>query len=127
MRGCGMLLTGVGALLDQGHGIHQWYGYQTQRHVDELREKGAVGSVCAQYYDIDGRLVPSEWNSKCLAMPLEDVRRNEMTIGIASGELKAKPILGALRGGLLNVLVTDADTATKVLELQEKIERGESV
>lgn len=123
MRGCGMLLTGVGALQDLGKGVHHLYGYQTQRHVEELRAGGAVGSVCAQYFDIDGKPVESEWNSKCVAMPLEDVRTNSMTIGIATGEAKIMPILGALRGSILNVLITDASTASGVLEAQEELSR----
>ena len=120
MRSCGLLLTRVGALNDPERGVRQWYGYQTREHMEELREKGAVGSVCAQYYDIDGKLVPSEWNDKCIAMPLEDVRKNEQTIGIAAGDEKARPILGALRGRLLNVLVTDAATATLVMQMHEE-------
>jgi DNA-binding transcriptional regulator LsrR (DeoR family) len=38
-------------------------------------------------------------------------------IGVAGGEAKAEAILGALRGGHVNVLVTDDVTARKVLAL----------
>jgi hypothetical protein len=36
--------------------------------------------------------------------------------GVAGGEEKVAAILGALRGGYLNVLITDSVTAQKVLE-----------
>jgi len=36
---------------------------------------------------------------------------------VAGGEAKAEAILGALRGGHINILVTDDVTASKVLAL----------
>jgi deoxyribonucleoside regulator len=38
-------------------------------------------------------------------------------IGVAGGEAKAEAILGALRGGHVNVLVTDDAAARKLLAL----------
>lgn len=116
MKSCSLLLTGIGTISSFPTRTPQWYGCQTAEHISELRAQGAVGSICAQYYDLNGRLVRAEWNQKCLVMPLEDVKENPMTVGITSGEYKVKPVLGALRGGLLNVLITNAATASRVLE-----------
>ncbi len=121
MQECDLVVTGIGSLSSSGETAPKWYGYQTARHLSELREKGAVGSVCAQYYDINGNTVACEWNEKCLAMPLEEVRRNPMTVGIASGDEKVDAILGALRGGIVDLLMTDAITASKVLEANERL------
>ena len=55
------------------------------------------------------------------SMPLEEVRRNPMTVGIASGDEKVDAILGALRGGIVDLLMTDAITASKVLEANERL------
>ncbi len=43
----------------------------------------------------------------------------ERVVGVAGGEAKAEAILGALRGGYVNVLVTDDATARKVLALDQ--------
>ena len=42
-----------------------------------------------------------------------------VAIGVASGETKVRPILGALRAGIVRVLVTDVATAESVVALDE--------
>ena len=37
-------------------------------------------------------------------------------------DTKVLPMLGALRGGLINVVITDVDTATKVLERNSELQ-----
>jgi DNA-binding transcriptional regulator LsrR (DeoR family) len=43
-------------------------------------------------------------------------------IGIAGGDNKVEAILGALRGGFINILITDEETALKIIERGEKNE-----
>ena len=43
-----------------------------------------------------------------------------VTIGVADGPAKVAPILGALRGGFVNTLVTDVRTAEAVLALDDE-------
>jgi DNA-binding transcriptional regulator LsrR (DeoR family) len=42
-----------------------------------------------------------------------------VAIGVASGENKVRPILGALRAGVVRTLVTDVATAEAVVALDE--------
>lgn len=115
MKRCKIILTGLGDLGNIPEGKEGWYGYMTKEHIEELINKGAVGSICAQYYDINGKLINCEWNKKCIAMPFEDIIKNKTTVVVASGENKVAAIKGALRGGLINVLITDAETCREVL------------
>jgi len=120
MRRCDMILTGIGNSESPSGSRPGWYGYLTPQHVEELEKKGAVGSICAQYFDRDGQYIDCEWNQKCIAMPYEDILRNNMTVVVAQGRNKIQPVLGALRGGLINVLITDAFTASGILELSKQ-------
>ncbi len=121
MKKCNIIFTGIGNL-DMTENC-KWYTYQTEKHFAQLQKNLAVGSICAQYYGIDGYAINSEWNSNCVAMPLEEIRRNRMTVGIASGSNRVDAILGALRGGLINVLISDTETATEVLKRNEKLNK----
>ena len=116
MKKCDIVLTGIG-LFDPSRFLTTEIirEYQLEHHARELEEKGAVGSICAKYYDINGKYIDCEWNEKSITMPFEDVLANRMTVGVACGSNKILPILGALRAGLLNVLITNADTASTVL------------
>jgi hypothetical protein len=46
-----------------------------------------------------------------------------VSIGIGSGEGKVRPILGALRAGVLRTLVTDVATAEAVVALDQGLGR----
>ncbi len=42
-------------------------------------------------------------------------------IGVAGGQGKAPAILGALRGGHMDVLITDSTAATELLRLDDEL------
>jgi len=117
MESCTVILTGIGALESDSGVRPDWQGYMSRRHCDELMQKGAAGSICAQYFDIGGNLIPCEWNAKCVVMPLENMRRCPAVIGVARGSRKVRSILGALRGGHISALITDVPTALEVINL----------
>ena len=122
MEHCDIVLTGLGGIdvsrLKTAEIIRE---YQTEAQAQELKEKGAVGCVCMMYYDINGNYVPCEWNEKCICLHLDKVRKNQMTVAVACGDHKIMTILGALRGHLPNVLITDVNTAAKVLSRNEEL------
>lgn len=120
MRRCNLVLTGLGGF-EPAASSPNWYGYVTQRHLAELEEKRAVGSICAQFFNIDGQPVPCEWNEKRIGMPFEYIKKTGRTISVAAGQNKVKPIVGALRGQLLDVLITDVNTAISAIEQQEHL------
>ncbi len=49
-------------------------------------------------------------------MNLDDLKKVRYTIGVAGGIQKTLAILGALRGGLINTLITNLATANDILE-----------
>ena len=51
-----------------------------------------------------------------ISMELDQLKKAERAIGIAGGARKFQAILGALRGKLINILVTDQFTAKKLLD-----------
>lgn len=81
-----------------------------------------VGDVCARYYDLAGRAVPGPVEDRVLAVDLADLRRVPTVVGVATGKEKAPGILGALRGGVVDVLVCDAAAARAVLALDRQEE-----
>jgi DNA-binding transcriptional regulator LsrR (DeoR family) len=118
MKDTDIVLTGIGSF-DTGGVMPTWFGYMAQRHREELARLGAAGSICAQYFDASGAILECEWNRKCVAIPMEDLKRARMRVAVAAGEHKTLSILGALRGRFADVLITDADTAGQVIFRQE--------
>jgi len=76
-----------------------------------LRSIGAVGDVVLRHYDAYGSFVGQDIASRIIGIGAEDYRRIPVRIGIAGGKAKHRSIRAALRGGWINVLVTDVGTA----------------
>jgi len=91
-------------------------GYFKPADFNALKEKGAVGCVGFWFYNIDGEIVDREFNERVMGIPLEEYKKIGLRIGIAYGEHKVKPLIGAIHGGYINMIVTDAPTAQRLLE-----------
>jgi deoxyribonucleoside regulator len=87
--------------------------------VHELEAADAVGEVLVSPFDLHGRFVGDELRDRTIAFDARELGRVPVRIGVAGGQTKVRPILGALRGGVLTTLVTDQPTAEAVLLLAD--------
>ena len=76
-----------------------------------------VGDVCGRYYDLAGQDVGGAVGERVLAVTLDDLRAIPTVAGVAAGREKARGILGALHGRIIDVLVCDQAAARAVLSL----------
>ncbi len=81
----------------------------------ELGAAGAVGDLCVRFFDQSGRPCPPAVPA-VLGIDLPRLRRIEHVIAVAGGADKVDAILGALRGGYVRALVTDAVAAQGILQ-----------
>ena len=91
-------------------------GEQVER---QLEEADAVGEVLVAPFDLDGRFVCAALRERVIAVDARRLARIPVAIGVATGESKVRPILGALRAGVVRQLVTDVATAEAVVALDE--------
>ena len=84
--------------------------------MGEIRSGAAVGEVLIAPFDAGGRFVAPSLRARAVAFDAQALPQVPVVIGVASGPGKVAPILGALRGGLLNTLVTDVATAEAILD-----------
>ena len=82
---------------------------------DSLRGQGAVGDILLRFYNAQGLPVDSSFNNRVISMQLDQLRNVERSIGVAGGERKFEAILGALRGQWINILITDRNTAERLV------------
>jgi deoxyribonucleoside regulator len=95
-------------------------GYLTKQELSAIRECGAVGDICARQFNIRGEILDINLNQRVVGIDCAALKRIGCVIGVAGGALKAPAILGALRGGFIDVLVTDAQAAEAVLQLEKE-------
>jgi len=88
----------------------------TQSELDDLLNKGAVGDIALRYFDAYGQPVTSELDQRVIGMELAELTKVDRVVGVTGGPQKTSAILGALRGHLIDVLITDHVTATYLLD-----------
>ena len=111
----GIALMSIG-LLNAGTGVFYSLA-DPEAGVAAVVEAGGVGDILARPIDIDGQTVPTEFEDRTIAIGPEELGRVPFVVGVAAGAAKARAIQGALRTGLLNVLITDEEAACGILEL----------
>ena len=89
------------------------------QELEKLRSSKAVGDVCAIYYDASGDLARTGFHQRRIGVSPEGLREIPLRLGVAGSLEKAAAIHGAIRGGFINILVTDSLTAFRVLELSQ--------
>ncbi len=82
-----------------------------------LRRAGAVGDMLGDYFNQEGQEVPSDLHRRLVGLNLNDMRYIPQVVVVASEADKPQGILGALRTGILHVLITEADNALDILRL----------
>ncbi len=92
-------------------------GYLTGADLVHMHQAGIVADVVGRPLDADGRWVHTTFDRRVIGVDLETLKTIPTVIGVAGGLAKTRAILAALRGGYLNVLVTDAKTAAAVLAM----------
>jgi len=85
------------------------------REVDTLKDAQAVGDIALRYFDADGVPINLDINERTIGLTLEQIKKIPCVMGIAGGEVKFEVIRAALRGRILDVLVTDDATAQALL------------
>ena len=85
----------------------------------ELEAAEAVGEVLVAPFDLDGRFVCPALRERVIALDARRLDGVPVSIGVAAGEGKVRPILGALRAGVVGTLVTDVATAEAVVALDD--------
>lgn len=108
------LYVGIGALktnpvLDRDH----------KELPPELYEKithsNAVGDIALRFFDEDGEEIDSPLKDLVIGISIEELKQIETVVGIAGGSQKVDVIHGALKNKLIDVLITDQQTARELV------------
>lgn len=84
--------------------------------VNERSIGGAVGDVIRHYVDVVGNVLTWDGEERMIAATVNQLRNVGLSIGIAATVEKAPGIIGAVRSGMINALVTDTATALAILD-----------
>ena len=91
-------------------------GYITGENLEKFARDGMAGDIALLFFDEDGATEKFRaFNDRVAGMPVEMMKKVRNRIGIAGGENRAEAIRGAIKGGFINMLITNIDAAEKLL------------
>lgn len=107
-----LALVGIGTLDPEAPLVR--YGHLSPSDRDRLLAAGAVGDVSTHFFTAEGEPV-TVIDERLIAVEWAQLEKIPTVIALASGRAKTHAIVGALRSRLVDILVTDEDTARLVL------------
>lgn len=110
-----LALVGIGSLEPSGLLASSGNVFSAEE-LHALSEAGAVGDICLHFFAADGTPVVTPHQDRVISMSLEHLKQVRRSVGIAGGKRKVPAIRAALRGGWINVLITDRFTAGHLLD-----------
>src|ERR1700730_13462737 len=107
-------LVGVGQM-DQAAQVYV-DGFVSREELFEMRRRGGgVGELIGWVFDAEGHVIEAGTNNRLTSIALQVPARG-LTIGAAVGPAKVAAIRAALKGRLLNGLITDEANAGAILK-----------
>lgn len=119
IKECEYIISGINGIeFDNPKNI---WSHFIKKINEDAGDDELVGTLLGYGIDINGKIIDSEIYTKLIGNSLDFYANNSKIIVVASGEKKAKVILGALRGNLINTLIIDEMTAFLVYTLADLI------
>jgi DNA-binding transcriptional regulator LsrR (DeoR family) len=89
-------------------------GFITRDELLDQMRRGAIGEVASWCYDADGNILGEGLNARITSVR-HQVPARGLKVGVATGAAKVASIRAALRGRILNGLITNETTAEALL------------
>ena len=106
-------IIGIGALNGQATLVKE--GYISTNEIEIYKSMGAVGDLLSQFYDKNGDVLDFPLHKQLISTDISRLKSLNHVIAIASGLEKREAIIGALKGGYIDVLITDEAVAKSLV------------
>lgn len=89
-------------------------GFITEPELKALQKAGAVGEIVGWAFDAQGKMIEGLTNDRVASAPMPS-REQSLVVALAMGDKKLPGTIAALNRRLVNGLMTDERTATRLL------------
>ena len=108
-------LVGIGSFTDNAPIVRN-KNILSAPDIMRLKELNAAGDISLRFFDDEGNFINTDLDSRIVGLSAEEILHIPRRIGVAGGKSKHNTIKAALKGKLVNVLVTDQHTAMALLK-----------
>ncbi|MBL1421882.1 MAG: sugar-binding transcriptional regulator [Alphaproteobacteria bacterium] len=118
LKDCNKAIFAAGSCTPESHVVSG--GLATQSDLKYYISKGAVGVLCGQFIDGNGKAVAGPLEERIIGVELKNLVGLEMGLLVSAGVDKARAMLAVMKGGYTTHLVTNATTAAKIITLADE-------
>jgi len=111
-------IVGVGSVVPEPSTMLYRDGFIRKEDFDNISKCGAVGDINSYFYDKNGKKCKTPLENRTIGMNLDQLRRVRYVMAVGGGKFKTDAIYGALKGKIINIIVTDNKTAEAILKKQ---------
>ena len=95
-------------------------GYFGDTDLNDVIQNGAVANVCASFLNEAGENIAFAAQTRMIGIDIPELRQHTNVIAVAGGQDKVEAITATLRGKWIDILVTDLETAQRVLAFHKR-------
>ncbi len=87
----------------------------SSRELADVAEAGGVGDMSLRFFDANGAYVKTPLDDRVIGITLEELAQVDRVMALAGGKAKTEAIRGALKTGIIDLLITDKFTARRLV------------
>lgn len=110
-----LAIVGIGAI-EPSNMLARSGNVFSSRELVEIKEAGGVGDISLRFFDVNGKLVKTSLSDRVIGMTLEELSGVDRVVALAGGQSKTSAMQGALRTGIIDLLITDKFTAERLVK-----------
>lgn len=110
-----LAIVGLGATRPEPSSILYKDGFIKKEDFNNSISFDCIGDINSYFYNKEGNECYTILRDRVIAMNLEQLKKVRYVMAVAGGENKADAIIGAMRGRIINIIVTDNKTAEAIL------------
>ena len=112
MKSCNVAIVGIGEMED-GASLYRLGGISHQ-DIEKLIKNNTAASLGAAFIDEDGKIIDTDVSKRMICVTPEELKQIPTVIAVAYGKNKVKAIEAVLKSGLIDILITDLQTANMI-------------
>ena len=114
-----MAVVGIGALGTSAEGSSLVRsGALTPGVIETLVSRGVVGDLLLYPVTADGVFPATDLASRAMCISIDGLRAVRRVVAVAAGAAKGPAICGALRSGIVRIVVTDSAAAQEIVAIE---------
>lgn len=117
-RAADVAVVGVGDAHDDSAVVQM--GCFSTREMARMRRAGAVGDILGFFFDLEGDAVAGSVGDRVVGLRVDDLRAIPKVIAVVSEPAKTRALLGALRTGLVDVLIATLEVGREIVADDEQ-------